>query len=211
MLLDSFEHAEADFAARLLIDARNEAETVILATEKSLRAPDFAEIARTELAAGERKRIESALAGSEDGPELDRPRDDSEVDAGAQRRDPAPGRGDDESLGQGGAGREETSIDVPNQYAQSHFHHRRRDDGRRVRARQAAVLASRQARVVSRRREELRRPARARLRRQLRLHDLPRHHPRGRGAPERDAGRRGRSPRHGVGPDRASRASAARR
>ena len=27
MLLDSFEHAEADFAARLLIDARNEAET----------------------------------------------------------------------------------------------------------------------------------------------------------------------------------------
>ena len=27
MLLDSFEHAEADFAARLLIDARNEAES----------------------------------------------------------------------------------------------------------------------------------------------------------------------------------------
>ena len=37
MLLDSFEHAEADFAARLLIEARNEAETVISATEKSLR------------------------------------------------------------------------------------------------------------------------------------------------------------------------------
>src|SRR4030081_3940514 len=31
MLLDSFEHAEADFAARLIIDARNEAETVIRA------------------------------------------------------------------------------------------------------------------------------------------------------------------------------------
>ena len=29
MLLDSFEHAEADFAARLLIDERNEAETVV--------------------------------------------------------------------------------------------------------------------------------------------------------------------------------------
>ena len=41
MLLDSFEHAEADFAARLLIDARNEAETVIQATEKTLRAPEF--------------------------------------------------------------------------------------------------------------------------------------------------------------------------
>ena len=45
MLLDSFEHAEADFAARLLIEARNEAETVIQATEKSLRSPEFAEIA----------------------------------------------------------------------------------------------------------------------------------------------------------------------
>ena len=45
MLLESFEHAEADFAARLLIEARNEAESVIQATEKSLRSPDFAEIA----------------------------------------------------------------------------------------------------------------------------------------------------------------------
>src|SRR6266550_3725767 len=46
MLLESFEHAEADFAARLLIEAKNEAESVVMATEKSLRAPDFAEIAR---------------------------------------------------------------------------------------------------------------------------------------------------------------------
>src|SRR5580704_9036687 len=49
MLLDSFEHAEADFAARLLIEARNEAETVMMATEKSLRAPEYAAIAETEL------------------------------------------------------------------------------------------------------------------------------------------------------------------
>ena len=61
MLLDSFEHAEADFATRLLIDARNEAETVILATEKSLRAPDFAEIAGSELNAG---RAEADRAGA---------------------------------------------------------------------------------------------------------------------------------------------------
>ena len=61
MLLESFEHAEADFEARLLIEARNEAETVILATEKSLRAPDFAEIARAELPAGQQQRIEAAL------------------------------------------------------------------------------------------------------------------------------------------------------
>jgi Fe-S protein assembly chaperone HscA len=63
MLLDSFEHAEADFAARLLIDARNEAEAVMQATEKSLRHPDFAEIEKAELKAGERQKIESVLAG----------------------------------------------------------------------------------------------------------------------------------------------------
>ena len=63
MLLDSFEHAEADFAARLLIEARNEAETVITATEKTLRAPEFAAIAQTELAAGEQQKIESVLGG----------------------------------------------------------------------------------------------------------------------------------------------------
>jgi Fe-S protein assembly chaperone HscA len=63
MLLDSFEHAEADFEARLLIEARNEAESVVLATEKALRAPDFAEIAGSELQADEIQRIESVLEG----------------------------------------------------------------------------------------------------------------------------------------------------
>jgi molecular chaperone DnaK len=62
MLLDSFEHAEADFAARLLIDERNEAESVILATEKTMRAPEFAHIAAHDLAPGELQRIEAALA-----------------------------------------------------------------------------------------------------------------------------------------------------
>jgi Fe-S protein assembly chaperone HscA len=63
MLLDSFEHAEADFAARLLIEARNEAESVITATEKTLRSPEFAEIARSELLPGEQQKIESVLGG----------------------------------------------------------------------------------------------------------------------------------------------------
>jgi molecular chaperone DnaK len=63
MLLDSFEHAEADFAARLLIEARNEADSVVLATEKSLRHPDFAAIEQEELAPGERQKIESVMAG----------------------------------------------------------------------------------------------------------------------------------------------------
>jgi Fe-S protein assembly chaperone HscA len=62
MLIDSFEHAEADFEARLLIEARNEAETVILATEKSLRRPDFEQVAAESLEPGERAAIESALA-----------------------------------------------------------------------------------------------------------------------------------------------------
>ena len=63
MLLDSFEHAEADFAARLLIDARNEAESVVNATEKTFRSPEFPDVAKNELVAGEQKRIEQALVG----------------------------------------------------------------------------------------------------------------------------------------------------
>ncbi len=62
MLLDSFEHAETDFTARLLIEARNDAESVINATEKSLRSPDFSVIAASELKPGERERIDAALA-----------------------------------------------------------------------------------------------------------------------------------------------------
>ena len=62
MLIESFEHAEADFEARLLIEARNEAETVILATDKSLRRPDFEQVAAESLEPGERAAIESALA-----------------------------------------------------------------------------------------------------------------------------------------------------
>jgi molecular chaperone DnaK len=62
MLLDSFEHAAADFDARLLIETRNEAETVITATEKSLRRPDFGAITKGEVTAAEVERIHAALA-----------------------------------------------------------------------------------------------------------------------------------------------------
>jgi molecular chaperone DnaK (HSP70) len=62
MLIDSFEHAEADFEARLLIEARNEAETIVHATEKSLRRPDFDTLAKEEFEPGERQRIDAALA-----------------------------------------------------------------------------------------------------------------------------------------------------
>jgi molecular chaperone DnaK len=63
MVVDSLAHADADLAARLLIDARNEAETVVHATEKALRSPDLAEVASTELVEGELERIESVLVG----------------------------------------------------------------------------------------------------------------------------------------------------
>jgi molecular chaperone DnaK/molecular chaperone HscA len=62
MLLDSFEHAAADFDARLLIETRNEAETVINATEKSLRRPDFEAVASAELTPVEVERIHAALS-----------------------------------------------------------------------------------------------------------------------------------------------------
>jgi Fe-S protein assembly chaperone HscA len=62
MLLESFEQAERDVEARLLIEARNEAETVARATEKTLRNPDYATVAAAELTAEEAVRIEPALA-----------------------------------------------------------------------------------------------------------------------------------------------------
>jgi Fe-S protein assembly chaperone HscA len=65
MLIDSFEHAEADFEARLLVDARNEAESVITATEKHLRRRDFAEL-ELELLPGELQRIDEALQALKD-------------------------------------------------------------------------------------------------------------------------------------------------
>ena len=62
MLLESFEHAQEDVDARLLIEARNEAETMLAATEKSLRRPDFADLTRADLAPGELETIRAAIA-----------------------------------------------------------------------------------------------------------------------------------------------------
>jgi molecular chaperone DnaK (HSP70) len=63
MLIDSFEHAEADFEARLLIDARNEAESVVHAAEKVLRRLDLDGTGAEVFEPGERERIDAALAG----------------------------------------------------------------------------------------------------------------------------------------------------
>jgi Fe-S protein assembly chaperone HscA len=50
MILDSFEHAEADIEARELIEARNEAERVLRATAKSLDRSEFAGLTAQEQA-----------------------------------------------------------------------------------------------------------------------------------------------------------------
>src|SRR5688572_29202565 len=48
MILDSFEHAEADIEARQVIEARNEAETVLMATAKGLQDEQFANLSTDE-------------------------------------------------------------------------------------------------------------------------------------------------------------------
>jgi molecular chaperone DnaK/molecular chaperone HscA len=62
MLIESFEHAQEDVDARMLIEVRNEAETMIGATEKTLRRHDFAEIAASQLTPNETALIHAALA-----------------------------------------------------------------------------------------------------------------------------------------------------
>jgi Fe-S protein assembly chaperone HscA len=61
MLVESFEHAQEDVDARMLIEARNEAETIIAATEKTLRRPDFAGLAASQLEPEEVTLIHAAL------------------------------------------------------------------------------------------------------------------------------------------------------
>jgi len=48
MILDSFDNAEADFAKRLLIEARNEAGTILAAVERAPRSPAWAQLTSDE-------------------------------------------------------------------------------------------------------------------------------------------------------------------
>ena len=50
MILDSFDHAEEDFAKRLLIEARNEAETILAAVERAPRSPAWQQLNEDEKA-----------------------------------------------------------------------------------------------------------------------------------------------------------------
>src|SRR5215472_5738931 len=51
MILDSFDHAEEDFAKRLLIEARNEAETILAAVERAPESPAWPQLSEDERAA----------------------------------------------------------------------------------------------------------------------------------------------------------------
>ena len=48
MILDSFDHAEEDFAKRLLIEARNEAETILAAVERAPHSPAWSQLTENE-------------------------------------------------------------------------------------------------------------------------------------------------------------------
>jgi molecular chaperone DnaK len=48
MILDSFDHAEEDFAKRLLIEARNEAETILAAVERAPESPAWPQLSDEE-------------------------------------------------------------------------------------------------------------------------------------------------------------------
>jgi hypothetical protein len=66
MILDSFEYAEADIEARQVIEARNEAETVLHATAKGLQDEQYAE-----LSAEEKAEIEAATANLREATKLE--------------------------------------------------------------------------------------------------------------------------------------------
>ena len=113
MLLDSFEHAEGRLR-RAPADrgAQRGGERHSRDREIAARAPDIDQIEKRSSRPGERKKIESVLAGLKMVLNSSDRETDSEMDAGAERRDAPPGRGDDEPLGSRGAVRQECQRDV---------------------------------------------------------------------------------------------------
>jgi molecular chaperone DnaK (HSP70) len=67
MILDSFDHAEEDFAKRLLIEARNEAETILAAVERAPQSPAWAQLANEEVDAisAARDRLQTIKLGDD--------------------------------------------------------------------------------------------------------------------------------------------------
>ena len=68
MILDSFDHAEEDFAKRLLIEARIEADTILTALERAPQSPAWAQLTGEELAAiaAARDQLQAVKLGEDD-------------------------------------------------------------------------------------------------------------------------------------------------
>jgi molecular chaperone DnaK len=66
MLIDSMESAESDFAARMLIDARNDADIVLRATDRAMkRADEFLNASEKQEVARAKAELEAAYRGTE--------------------------------------------------------------------------------------------------------------------------------------------------
>jgi Fe-S protein assembly chaperone HscA len=67
MILDSFDHAEEDFTKRLLIEARNEADTILAAVERAPESPAWNQLSGEEQSAigGARDRLASVKLGED--------------------------------------------------------------------------------------------------------------------------------------------------
>ena len=67
MILDSFDHAEEDFAKRLLIEARNEADTILAAVDRAPQSPAWAQLTSVEQVAisAASSRLEAIKAGED--------------------------------------------------------------------------------------------------------------------------------------------------
>ena len=67
MILDSFDHAEEDFAKRLLIEARNEADTILAAVERAPENPAWQQLRGEEQAAimAAQRRLASVKQGDD--------------------------------------------------------------------------------------------------------------------------------------------------
>jgi molecular chaperone DnaK (HSP70) len=67
MILDSFDHAEADFAKRMLIEARNEADTILSAVERAPESPAWQQLRGEEQSAifAARDRLASVKRGED--------------------------------------------------------------------------------------------------------------------------------------------------
>ena len=177
MVDESFEHAEADVSARLLIEAQTEADNVANHVQRALA--QGAQLAEP----GERERIEAALAPAARGARGDGPRSHPRAHHRSEPGHGAAGRGHDGRRPQGGPG-----LQAGGQYPGVFLMAKHKvtflpldvtvevddDEVPAGRPRPPGLAAGHRARE--------RHPSRAQLRRQLRLHHLPRHRPRGRGA-----------------------------